>query len=339
MRTAAHIFVDELSPQVDHRASVYRYATRSGGIATAEQVALDLGLGLAEVADAISRLAESGLLRPGPGAAGALVPVDPEVAAMLLISPVEREIYQRHELIARIRAHTEAFRDDYASVDRPERGAAPVGHIAGTAAVRGYLKVVGDGCLGEVIVLEPGKQDPAQFDHILQVCGGLLERGVSVRILCAHRSRADLVSGMKIKHVADSGASVRTASHIPRAAVVADRSLAVLMGTGDGGEATAATVRDPSTVHFLMDLFDHLWDDATPVSSPKPGYAEAVDDLHQSIACLMAKGFTDEVIARKLGMSVRTCRRHIANLMHDLDAVSRFQAGARAVRRQLVAEA
>jgi DNA-binding NarL/FixJ family response regulator len=50
----------------------------------------------------------------------------------------------------------------------------------------------------------------------------------------------------------------------------------------------------------------------------------------------MAKGYTDEVLARKLGMSVRTCRRHIASLMRRLDAVSRFQAGVRAGRRQLV---
>jgi len=50
----------------------------------------------------------------------------------------------------------------------------------------------------------------------------------------------------------------------------------------------------------------------------------------------MARGFTDEVLARKLGMSLRTCRRHIAALMHDLDAVSRFQAGVRASRASLV---
>jgi DNA-binding NarL/FixJ family response regulator len=50
----------------------------------------------------------------------------------------------------------------------------------------------------------------------------------------------------------------------------------------------------------------------------------------------MAQGFTDEAVARKLGMSVRTCRRHIAALMGSLDAVSRFQAGVRAANTTLI---
>jgi DNA-binding NarL/FixJ family response regulator len=89
-------------------------------------------------------------------------------------------------------------------------------------------------------------------------------------------------------------------------------------------------------VQFLVDVFDHLWDGATAVDCHDTGYAEVADDLQQTIAGLMAKGYTDEVLARKLGMSVRTCRRHIASLMRELDAVSRFQAGVRAGRRQLV---
>jgi hypothetical protein len=34
-------------------------------------------------------------------------------------------------------------------------------------------------------------------------------------------------------------------------------------------------------------------------------------------------------------MSVRTCRRHIAAMMHQLNAVSRFQAGVQAGGRLL----
>ena len=41
----------------------------------------------------------------------------------------------------------------------------------------------------------------------------------------------------------------------------------------------------------------------------------------------------DEQIARALGMSVRTVRRRVADLMDELGADSRFQAGVEAVRR------
>ncbi|MEU9130595.1 helix-turn-helix transcriptional regulator, partial [Kitasatospora sp. NPDC048540] len=44
---------------------------------------------------------------------------------------------------------------------------------------------------------------------------------------------------------------------------------------------------------------------------------------------LLAAGLKDESIARRLGMSLRTTRRHIADIMEELDAASRFQAGYR----------
>lgn len=319
----------------DHLTSVYRYAARRGGIGALDIVAADLGIPLHEVSAAVDHLVGTHLLRAEPGGEGSLVAVDPEVAAVLLVSPMEREIYQRRELIAQIRERTEVFRKDYARTGPPPAELAAVEHVAGTMEVRGYLKVAGDACRDEVMVLQAGRQEPDEFDDLLKVCGRLLERGVAVRIVCQHRSRADLTTRTKIKSMTDAGALVRTVSHIPRGAVVFDRELAVLLGS-EQGQTTASRVRNDGVVRFLLDVFDHLWDAATPVASIESGYAEVADDLQQTIAGLMAKGFTDEVLARKLGMSVRTCRRHIASLMKDLESVSRFQAGVQSVRRSLL---
>ncbi|MFD0635261.1 hypothetical protein ACFQ9X_30700 [Catenulispora yoronensis] len=54
-----------------------------------------------------------------PGSGGLLVAVDPEIAALLLVSPMEQEIYRRRELIAQIQERTEALRRDYARKARP----------------------------------------------------------------------------------------------------------------------------------------------------------------------------------------------------------------------------
>jgi DNA-binding CsgD family transcriptional regulator len=319
----------------DHVTSVYRYAARMGGIDAIETVAAELGLAIDEVTAAVEALLSSRLLREEHDGGRLLVPVDPEVAAALLVSPMEREIYLRREQIARIRERIEVFRQDYARTGRPASELASVEHVAGSMEVRGYLKVASDACRDEVMVLQSGRQDAEEFDDFLRLCSSLLDRGIAVRVICQHRSRADLTTRMKIKTLADAGALVRTVSHIPRAAVVFDRKLAVLLGSSDG-EATASRVRNESVVEFLLDVFNHLWDAATPLERFESGYAEVADDLQQTIAGLMAKGFTDEVLARKLGMSVRTCRRHIAAMMRDLDAVSRFQAGVQAARRSLV---
>jgi len=125
----------------------------------------------------------------------------------------------------------------------------------------------------------------------------------------------------------------------PPVEVVARGQMGVFKEAGyDAHDVTwgIVTLRDGAVIGFLLDLFEHQWNDASPVEGCDTGYAEVAGDLQQTIAAMMARGFTDEVLARKLGMSLRTCRRHIAALMHDLDAVSRFQAGVRASRASLV---
>ena len=52
-----------------------------------------------------------------------------------------------------------------------------------------------------------------------------------------------------------------------------------------------------------------------------------VDATRQAILGLLADGEKDEAIARRLSISVRTCRRHIAEYMAQVGATSRFQAG------------
>jgi len=322
--------------QQEQLTAVYRHAVTQGGIPTVGPVAAELGLAPELVAEVISQLLAQRLLREDVDRPELLVAVDPELAGRLLVSPLEREIYQRRELIAQVQAQTELFRHDYSRTDPP--GSAEISQIAGHQQVRGCLQLAGDSCQDEILVLQAGRQDTEDFDELLRLCEQLLERGVSVRIVCQHRSRADLTTRMKLKKVIDAGGEVRTASHLPRAAVVFDRTLAVLIGA-ESEPACASQVRDESVVGFLLDLFGQLWDEATPVACAEAGYAEAADDLQQAIVAMMARGFTDEVLARKLGMSLRTCRRHIAALMRDLDAVSRFQAGVRAGQASLVRSA
>jgi DNA-binding CsgD family transcriptional regulator len=318
----------------DHVTVVYRYAVRKGAIEAITAVAEDLAIGVHDVDEAVAQLVQSRLLRTEDGG-HRFLPVDPEIAAALLVSSVEREIYQRRELIDQIRQRIDVFRQDYACTHRQSSAGNSIDYLVGSMEVRGFLKVASDACRDEVLVLQSSKDDADEFDELSQAYLPLLGRGITVRILCPHRWRADFATRMKVKRLTEAGAAVRSVSHIPRAAAVFDRSLAVLFEVSDG-ETNVARVHNHGVVQFFLDLFNHLWDAATPLSGVESGYTNVADDLQQAIAALMAKGYTDEVVARKLGMSVRTCRRHIAALMRDLDAVSRFQAGVQAARRSLV---
>ncbi|MEK8171065.1 LuxR C-terminal-related transcriptional regulator [Streptomyces sp. M19] len=56
----------------------------------------------------------------------------------------------------------------------------------------------------------------------------------------------------------------------------------------------------------------------------------------REVLTLMGEGYKDDAAARKLGLSVRTYRRYVADIMRDLGVDSRFQAGVRAVRSGLM---
>lgn len=76
-------------------------------------------------------------------------------------------------------------------------------------------------------------------------------------------------------------------------------------------------------------LFELYWEKAVPVSELSgPRSSERTFLLRQ-----LQAGAKDEPIARTMGLSPRTVRRRISQLMIELGADTRFQAGAEAARR------
>lgn len=71
---------------------------------------------------------------------------------------------------------------------------------------------------------------------------------------------------------------------------------------------------------------------ATALSPP----ANALSLEDRRLLALLAAGLKDDAIARQLGTSPRTLRRRLRHLLDELNAETRFQAGAQASRRGLV---
>lgn len=316
---------------MQHIVEVYRFARANGAIETADRTASELGLGVDEVLAAVRHLTANQLLRSD----GRLVPIDPEIAAAALVSSVEREIYQRRDHIDQIREHIGGLGADLP--DTTGSAFLSADYLIDTAEVRGFLKCASDTCRKEVLVLLSGDDEAAELD-LLTSAHLPLDRDVIVRVVCRHRDRADLASRVRLKRLVEAGAAVRTVSYVPRPAAVFDQTQAVLFGLPGPRRPGVARVTNLGIVAFLLDMFNHLWDGATPLYGADPGYSGVAEDLQRTIAGLMAEGYTDEVIARRLDMSVRTCRRHIAALLRDLDAISRFQAGVLAARRYFADE-
>ena len=127
------------------------------------------------------------------------------------------------------------------------------------------------------------------------------------------------------------GEQVRVLSELPTRMFILGDAHAVLPEPLGAADEPRIHVRQRSLVAVLTMWFESLWSRATPVRELESG--EARPDLRQFLLEQLVAGSTDEVIARKLGISLRTVRRRIAQLMADLGVDTRFQAGVEASRR------
>ena len=162
-----------------------------------------------------------------------------------------------------------------------------------------------------------------------------LQRGVQLRLLYRPAAVHDRATRSYLRELAQHGAQVRIAPSLPGRSMVIDREVALvpisnveLPGNG------LAIIREPTVVAWIVTAFEQLWADAAApdglLGANQPG--PELDQTRAAILQLLGAGEKDEAISRRLSISVRTCRRHIADYMAHVGATSRFQAGVIASR-------
>lgn len=129
------------------------------------------------------------------------------------------------------------------------------------------------------------------------------------------------------------GEEARVLAGTPAKLLIFDDNFAMIPARSAPDEIDELSVVHPSgLLDALIALFEVLWERALPLF-PDPGRAKVqptVDD--QRLIALLTAGLTDEAIAKQLGVSYRTLQRRIHDLLHRLEARSRFQAGLRAAQ-------
>lgn len=162
----------------------------------------------------------------------------------------------------------------------------------------------------------------------------LLARGVQVRAVYATSVLDDPGRVDAIRRLSGLGEQARVAAHVPLKMMLIDRRVAVVPLTAreESTRTTAVLVWQSRLCDALVELFEVTW----AASSPVFAEAEVTADLSpmdSELLRLLAAGLKDETAARHLGLSERTVRRHVADLVTRLGASSRFQAGAQAAKR------
>lgn len=129
--------------------------------------------------------------------------------------------------------------------------------------------------------------------------------------------------------------AIRIARVPPLQALIVDGTVGLVVAESAVGRR-ASVIRAPELLHTLRTLFESVWRNAVPAGERIVFGNRDRGALARRILGALWAGVTDEVAARDLAVSVRTYRRHVADIMTLLGATSRFQAGVRAVELGLL---
>ncbi|MEU6260328.1 LuxR family transcriptional regulator [Streptomyces sp. NPDC047043] len=152
--------------------------------------------------------------------------------------------------------------------------------------------------------------------------------GVHIRML-GSQSTAEQFGLLDLKRPRHN-LEIRITDALLHGAVIVD-GRTVLTRHVKSGSSHAARVRAPAVVQAFNALFAGAWKRAVPLSLDRIRH-----EFPQEVLICLCEGYIDEVAARELSMSVRTYRRHVAEIMRLLGANSRFQAGVFAAEAGLL---
>ncbi|GAA4120959.1 hypothetical protein GCM10022215_25330 [Nocardioides fonticola] len=184
---------------------------------------------------------------------------------------------------------------------------------------------------GELLWFRPDQWRSPDYDPMAEVLRGMIAEGRRSRAIYPMRAISEIPD--TLTHRAGIGEEIRLVPDLPTRMLIIGTSHVILPEPLGFEDEPRSLVRQRGLVEAMILWFEAVWAHAEPLPSgevaPEPGRL----DLRRFVLQQLAAGAQDEQIARQLGVSLRTVRRRIADLMTELGAESRFQAGVEAARR------
>jgi hypothetical protein len=176
---------------------------------------------------------------------------------------------------------------------------------------------------------------PTHIERFRAQIRAMMKRGVVVSLIChpdqlGGHGRQGFLESISLQE----GAQVRISSGNLQGMFLFDRRSALIWDLQR--DPHCLLVRSPTIVEPMLRLADTAWENACELETFLRCRKDELDEMTPQILRLLSSGCKDEVAARDLGISVRTYRRHVADLMAKLEAGSRFQAGVKAASLGLI---
>lgn len=279
-------------------------------------------------AEAVPCLVELALLHPDPDDMRWLLPTAPQEVMTRLLRTVHDEVSASQARMGTVVAAVEWYAGLGGGPVQPPAETAALRVLEGLPRIQAAMDEATERCAAEVLTVQPGgirRED--ELAEGLHRALQLRRRGVRMRDLYTHVARHG--QGLyRYMELMEGAAEARTLDEVVERLIVFDRKVAYIPANAD--RTTALEIRHPALLEYLVTVFERLWRLAIPLTAPLPSTGiEGITHRERSIAALLAEGHQDAVVAERLGISVRTCRAHIARLSETLGAASRTQLGVR----------
>jgi DNA-binding NarL/FixJ family response regulator len=312
-------------------------ALRTHGPSEPAKTAASLGLTESEADAGWSELRELGLIEVGESP-DEVSSVEPDTALIELLARQRESLRaQRDELGSIVRA-AESLMERYRPAVMRDTAEIEVEVVTRDNRGRQFVRDFGATITESVGSMHPGPLPPAEvLVTSLASDTAMIARGVKVRAIYGQSINS---SPRQRKYLADLsaiGAEVRLIPQVPFDLIIADAHSALVSANPDDPSGNAVIVRGPTLVRSYVALYEDCWLRSVPYLAKSPDMeAGELTDQHRTTLRLLANGLTDERIARKLGVSLRTVSRLVSEVMRYLDADSRFQAGVLAATHGLL---
>lgn len=277
---------------------------------------------------AIEQLLAMRLLRPTVDVADHFVAVAPATAGAQVLLPAIRQLREQQSLINEACAELTALLPVYETSTLSRFEDQAFQSLTDLSAVRQTITELSARAQEEVLTSHPGGARPeAVLKESEDRTTQLLRRGVRMRTIYQHAAQFSQHTVRHVHTLVGLGAEIRTVRDAFMRLIVFDRSTAVVE-LRDNPQG-ALVVRDPSLVDFAVAAFERTWADAVafPLAYERDRVLNASEELKLALIRLLVEGHEDKVIAKRLGISLRTYQRHLSDVMKRIGARNRFHAG------------
>ncbi|MFF0745196.1 helix-turn-helix transcriptional regulator [Streptomyces sp. NPDC004111] len=285
------------------------------------------------VREAHGRLAELGLLRRTE-VTGTLSAADPEEAVERLTHLRLHDLHEQLQLVTRSRALVAELRAEQDVRSRPPQS---VERMEVLSQIRTRIDDLAFFAREEILSVEPYAALTAEnIEHSRPLDTRCLVRGVRIRSVILKESLTHPPTAAYLRELADQGAEIRVADSLSERILVYDRRTALVPVDPADTSRGALVTQQAGLVSNALALFEKIWSDATelpPSGEPDTAPQHLLSELEQRVLEQMCRVGKDETGARNLDISVRTYRRHIAELLRVLNATCRAHAALLARER------